>query len=236
MGQSIDADIFYTNKQTDKLLYIAKKNNIDCDKTVFLDIPYRFKNSELKHLETNIQSMPYKIYNNEIQNIDIFLAKNPYTEIEQIAKTIVKLVRNENYRYKDIAIITKQLNTYASLIKAIFSNYSIPVFMDENKELSQNEVAKFLLALLEIFASNWSYESVIQYMKTGFIDISNEEIYEFENYTKKWGIKGNKWYNQQFKFGKNDNEDEKQKAKAIKQAKKLLQREGLLPPDEPLAS
>ena len=29
---------------------------------------------------------------------------------------------------------------------------------------------------------------------------------------------------------------EKQKAKAIKQAKKLLQREGLLSPDEPLAS
>ena len=29
---------------------------------------------------------------------------------------------------------------------------------------------------------------------------------------------------------------EKQKAKAIKQAKKLLQREGLLPPDEPVAS
>ena len=29
---------------------------------------------------------------------------------------------------------------------------------------------------------------------------------------------------------------EKQKEKAIKQAKKLLQREGILPPDEPLAS
>ena len=29
---------------------------------------------------------------------------------------------------------------------------------------------------------------------------------------------------------------EKQKAKAIKQAKKLLQKKGLLPPDEPLAS
>jgi hypothetical protein len=29
---------------------------------------------------------------------------------------------------------------------------------------------------------------------------------------------------------------EKQKAKAIKQAKKLLQREGLLPPDESFAS
>ena len=31
-------------------------------------------------------------------------------------------------------------------------------------------------------------------------------------------------------------EKQKAKAKAIKQAKKLLQREGLLPPDEPLAS
>ena len=29
---------------------------------------------------------------------------------------------------------------------------------------------------------------------------------------------------------------EKQKSKIIKQAKKLLQKEGLLPPDEPLAS
>ena len=29
---------------------------------------------------------------------------------------------------------------------------------------------------------------------------------------------------------------EKQKSKAIKQTKKLLQQEGLLPPDEPLAS
>ena len=29
---------------------------------------------------------------------------------------------------------------------------------------------------------------------------------------------------------------ERQKAKAIKQAKKLLQKEGLLPPDEPLSS
>ena len=29
---------------------------------------------------------------------------------------------------------------------------------------------------------------------------------------------------------------EKQKAKAIRQAKKLLQREGTLPPDKPLAS
>ncbi len=29
---------------------------------------------------------------------------------------------------------------------------------------------------------------------------------------------------------------DKQKAKAIKQAKKLLQQEGILPPDEPIAS
>ena len=47
------------------------------------------------------------------------------------------------------------------------------------------EFSKYILALLEIFSKNWSYESVIQYIKTGFIDISNEEIYEFDVLTGK---------------------------------------------------
>ena len=36
-----------------------------------------------------------------LENIKLFLAKNQYSEIEQVAKNILKLVRDQKYRYKD---------------------------------------------------------------------------------------------------------------------------------------
>ncbi len=216
MQTNIEKDIFHPNKQTaDKLLFIARENEIECEKTVFLNIPYRFENKELLHLEQNIQAIPYKTYNGEVSNISIFLAKNPYSEIEEVAKQIIKLVKQNNYRYKDIIVMTKQVETYSSLCKAIFTSYNIPLFMDEKKELSQNEFAKYILAILEVYSSNWAYEAVIEYIKTGFTDIDENEIYEFENYTKKWGIKGSKWYKNEWNFGE-DTEDKKQIAERMK--------------------
>ena len=128
------------------------------------------------------------------------MASNQYSEIENVAKEIIKLVKNENYRYKEISIITKDLSNYANLIKAIFANYNIPVFIDEKKELSQNIFMKYIISLLDIYAKSWSYDSVINYIKTGFVKIDNDDIYMLENYCKKWGIKGSKWYVGEWSF------------------------------------
>ena len=215
LNTNMETDLFYESKKTaDKLLYIARSNEIKCEKTIFMDEFHRFKNKELIHLEQNIQSVPYKKYEQNIENLSIFLAKNPYSEVEYVAKEIVKLVKYNNYRYRDIIVITNEIENYASLAKAIFGAYDIPVFIDEKKELSQNEFAKYILALLEVFSSNWSYEAVIQYLKIGFTDIEKEEIYEFENYCKKWGIKGSKWYKGNWNFGEQE-EDKKEKAERM---------------------
>ena len=159
----------------------------------------------LKHIEKNLYSIPYKKYENEnLKNIHLFLANNQYSEIENIAIKIVKLVKNEGYRYRDISIITKNLDTYSNLCKVIFNKYQIPVFIDEKKDLSQNIIVKYLLSILEIFAKNWSYESVFNYIKTGFLDIEPEEIYALENYCLKWGIKYSKWYKGEWNFHDED--------------------------------
>ena len=175
------------------------------DKPVFMENVWRFKNDELKHIEKNLYSIPYKKYENEnLKNIHLFLANNQYSEIENIAIKIVKLVKNEGYRYRDISIITKNLDTYSNLCKVIFNKYQIPVFIDEKKDLSQNIIVKYLLSILEIFAKNWSYESVFNYIKTGFLDIEPEEIYALENYCLKWGIKYSKWYKGEWNFHDED--------------------------------
>lgn len=105
-----ESDVFYANKITaDKLLYLARKEDISIEKSVKLDQNFRFQNKELEHLERNIYAMPYEKYEEPISNLQLFLANNPYTEVEHIAEEIVKLVRDQHYRYNEIAVITKNI-------------------------------------------------------------------------------------------------------------------------------
>ena len=211
IGTNPDTDIFYTNKNTlDKIFQIAKQENIKIEKPVLLDKNYRFKVSELKHLEENIYAVPYKKYTDQIKNIELFLAKNQYSEIEHVGAEIVKLVRDHGYRYNEISVITKDLEGYASLCKVILNKYHIPVFIDEKKDLNQNILVRYILAILNIFAQNWTYESVFEYLKTGFIQIDSMDINLLENYCLKWGVRGKKWYQEEWNFY-NESDDEKEK-------------------------
>lgn len=198
-----DSDVFYSNKVTaNKLIKIAQNNNINISKPVHLSENHRFKSKELKHLEENIYSNIYKKYDTENKDIKLFLAMNPYSEIENVANKIIENVRDKGYRYKEIGIITKDIDTYSGLIKAIFSKYDIPVYIDEKKDISQNILIKYITSLLDIFAKNWSYESVISYVKLKLCaDLEDNDIYLLEDYCKKWGIKYSKWYREDWKFG-----------------------------------
>ena len=189
-----DTDIFYSNKQTlKKILNIVKENGFNLEEPVFLNNTYRFKTEELKYLSENISSIKINKYNEETKNIQLFLAQNPYSEIEQIAKQITKLVRDENLRYKEIAIIAKNIDEYSSLVRSIFSKYEIPVFIDEKRDLNQNIITQYILSIIEILNKNFTTESIFFYLKSGFCDIEKDEIFKLENYCTKWGIKQNKW-------------------------------------------
>ncbi len=191
-----DTDIFYSNKQTaQKIINLAKDEKIKIENEIKIDSKNaRFKAEELKHIEESLYNIPLKKYEKDVENVKLFLANNPYSEIEHLAIQIVKLVRNEKYRYKDISIITKNLDTYSNLCKAIFHKYDIPIFIDEKKDLNNNILIQYILSILEIFSKNWSHESVFNYIKTGLLDIDEQEIYKLENYCLRWGIKQNKWY------------------------------------------
>ena len=211
LSQNQDTDIFYANKLTlDKLYYIARQQNLQIEKPVFMQDTYRFKSKELKHLEENIYGVPYIRYNENLKDIDLFLGKNQYSELENIAKEIVKLVKYKNYRYKDISVITKDLEGYSSLCRAIFNKYEIPVFIDEKKDLSQNVLVKYILSVINIFAKNWSANSVLEYIKTGLVsEIEEEDIWLLENYSIKWGIKGSRWYIGDWNFYNESDEEQK---------------------------
>lgn len=217
-----EEDIFYDNKKTiERILAIAKAVGVNVEPEVKLEKKYRFKTPELQYLESNLYATKYHKYGQHVENLSLFLAKNPYSEVEQVAKQIIKLVKEKKYRFQDIAIITKDISTYSGLVKAISEEYEIPVFVDEKKDLSQNIFVKYMLALLSIFAKNWSYDSVMDYVKSGFLKIDKEDIYLFEKYTLALGIEYKKWYEGEWNFGE-VTESEKEEIEKVKAVRKQV--------------
>ena len=216
-----DIDIYYPNKLTVKrLLDLAKENDIGTEEFVHLEIEPRFKTKELKFLSNNLYNNKSKRYEENVENLGLFLAKNEYSEVEEVAKKIQKLVRKENLRYRDISIITKNIEGYSSLVRAIFRQYDIPVFIDEKRDLNQNIIVKYVLSILEILTKNFSFDSIFSYIKLGFFDYDKEEIFKLENYCNKWGIKLNKWKND-FTY-ELDNENKKNEVQRLNEIKKEI--------------
>ena len=200
-----NTDIFYPNKVTYKKIIDLLDKNEKVQKLNLNEL-YRFKNEELKYIEKYL-------YNTKIQkcetgkSINLFLAKNYYSEIENVAKNIVKLIKNKDIRYKDISIITKNIENYSSLTKSIFKKYEIPIFIDEKRDLNQNIIVQYVLSIIEVISKNYSYESIFNYLKTGFVEIEENDIFKLEKYCIKYGIKNNKFKND-FKYGINEKNKE----------------------------
>jgi len=223
LDKNPEIDIFYSNKQTaEKLMNIANEEDVKIEKSVFLDNKKaRFKSEELLHIEQNLYSIKQRKYEELPKNLSIFLANNQYSEVEYVASKIVELVKEKKYRYKDISIITKNLDTYSNLCKAIFDEYDIPVFIDKKKDLSDNILVQYILAVLDIFSKNWSHEAVFNYIKTGFLQMEQEDIYELENFCMKWGIKQTKWYKGEWNF-KEDSKNDEDRLEKMKNLRKLI--------------
>ncbi|WP_287823267.1 helicase-exonuclease AddAB subunit AddB [Clostridium sp.] len=195
-GKNYGTDIFEFTKGTeDRILEIIKNNNIKLDKPIVLTKKpfHRFKDSkEIAFLEKNIFAFPYEKYKSKTVDIKLFRAQNTYSEVENTARDIIKMCRDKGYRFKDIAVITRDLQSYENIIASIFKEYEIPYFIDEKRNIEGNLIVVLITSVIEILTKNWSYESVFRYLKTGLTNVSNESVDILENYVLAAGIKGKK--------------------------------------------
>lgn len=190
----MEDDIFYFNKVfANKLIDISHGLNYEVKEVCLESNEYKYKSDELKFLEENM-FFNNKKCNKELKDIKVFLAKNPYSEIEFAAKQIHNLVKKSGLRYNEIAVITESLDRFSEDVKVIFKKYNIPVFVDEKKDLNQNVLIRFIIALLDVFSKKFSEEAVLDFLKIGLLNIEKEDIFLLENYTRKWDIRGNKWF------------------------------------------
>ncbi len=156
---------------------------------------FRMKDSdELIHLESNFFSYPNKSFSAKTEDIILFEAGNIYTEVEQCAKYIINQCRDNGRRYRDISVVTRNLEGYKNIVEAIFSEYEIPFFIDSKSDITNHPLVRLVLSMLDIFNNNWTYEDVFSYLKAGLLSIPSSDIDLIENYVLACGIRGSRWY------------------------------------------
>lgn len=155
----------------------------------------RFESKELEFLEKEWEND--SVYTLPTPNISAFTAVDPYSEIEHTAIEILRLVRENNYRFRDISVLCADMDNYYHLIEVIFADYDIPYFTDKKIPITDHPVIIPVLAIFDIFANSFSYDSIFSYLRTGYANISDDETDILENYVLEHGISGKKsWFSE----------------------------------------
>lgn len=157
---------------------------------------FRYRdNRELAHLEKNLFRLSKESYSETCEHIFLSEAKSFTEEVRYVGVQIKRLLREENYKYQDIAVVTGDLQTYAHFVEKEFPKFGIPFFLDMTKGILLNPFIEYIKSGLEIVLGGYSYETIFHFLRSGMVDISTEEIDALENYVLALGIKGVRRWN-----------------------------------------
>jgi len=187
-------DIFETGMKTwAKLTAYAKSNNIPCsvDKC---EKPLKYTSETLAFLNTHVLR-PITEKSSVCNNLSITECGNLYEEAEFVCAQIKELVISHNYNYRDIAVISRQLEEYAYIFDSVFQKYDIPFFMDIKKNAMHTRLMQYIINTVNLITeTSPSLETVLTFIKTSFSNKSFSDINVLEEYSYEWNLSGKDFF------------------------------------------
>jgi ATP-dependent helicase/nuclease subunit B len=195
-----ELDLFRMTGDTCQTLQtIPQAEGVTIEDPVVLPAPLRFRNESLLHLEKYFDMIPIQEFSGDTA-VHIAQAANRRSEMEGIARKITGLVRKDGYRYREIAILSRNSHEYKDVLEAIFTDYGIPYYVDRKSPMQHHPLIEMLRSSLEIINGNWRYEPIFRAVKTELLfpfEKSQAKLREkmdrLENYVLAYGIQGDKW-------------------------------------------
>ncbi|MFA5240140.1 MAG: PD-(D/E)XK nuclease family protein, partial [Phycisphaerae bacterium] len=191
-------NMFSPTEQTyAELIETVKKNKLQLAKPIILKEGVRFSGSrELGHIEREIfKPKPGKVPTEG--SVRIVSAPNVRAEVQFIAREILRLLKEKDYRYRDIAVIASDIDRYEHYITACFEDYGIPFFIDKRRSLNQHPAIGLICSALQVVLNGFSHSDIFSFIKTDMAPIERSEADLLENYCLAFGVTGADWTNGQ---------------------------------------
>ena len=195
-----EIDLFHRQWKTRQtVLELAKSLDIEVRESE-LPTAYRFgAQAELAGLERYLAT---GLHSPITENGAVVIAEaaNRRKEIEGVAVDMIRLCREQQYRWRDIAVLVRDEGNYGNLMERVFTDMKIPFFRDGKRQGVHHPLAEFLRSVIEAL-QGWRYEPLFRTLKTGFFAATRAELDIVENYVLMYGIHGAKWQ-EEWQYGR----------------------------------
>ena len=124
----------------------------------------------------------------------ISLVACPHAEAEAAfaAREILKSTRNGG-RFRDCAVLVRNLDSYHKPLARAFHRYAIPFFLDRRESVAHHPLAELTRGALRTVAFDWRQDDWFAALKAGFSPVKEDAIDELENAALESGWRGKKW-------------------------------------------
>lgn len=201
------AEIFSECDKTKALF--ENKYAMDCGKpqkteyTKLGNSAVRYKNDTLRVLRDFLQGEKAE-KPADPHGITLAYSHNMSGEADFVCANIRKLVRNEGYRYSDIAVICAAPTKYRDAVRSAALRYEVPMFVDLPEPVSEKPLLRYLDCLL-CAAEDPRGINIIRYIRSGFARIPSDkkegktvpltlrDQHITEEYANRWDLKNRRW-------------------------------------------
>ena len=189
-----DTTIFFAPRRTRAwLTELAKRGGVRIAPHIELREPRRFASPVLAAAEENLYRSDKHPYEGDTAGVEIYRAAGIYDECDYVARRIRSLIES-GYRYRDIAIIARDLSRYAGVLDICLEKYGISYFMDQPQDIDAVPIVRLVSSAFDIVTRGFDRDDVLTLLKTGLCSYSVEDIADFENYLFVWDISGRGFY------------------------------------------
>ncbi len=181
------------NETYTRLKRISQQEQQAIATPLMMTTAHRFLSPELNYLSQHIFRSPIIPYPERNQHIQAVLTANEYDEVDYTLATIRNLIQTKQYRYRDIVIISRDLQTYQNCLQTAFEKYQVPFYMDTLKTITSSPLIRFIQLTFHYLTKPFSSEQLISLLKCGVTPFSFTDIACLENYAYLWNLKKKDW-------------------------------------------
>lgn len=155
-------------------------------------LPLGEADTALAHIERNFFTGG-SAWTGESGTVQLCEAGTALHEVEWVASEIMRLVRTQGLRWRDITVAARVLDDYEPTVRTVFARWGIPLYCSRRADILCEPVVTLLLGALDAVCGGFSYEEMFRCLKTTLAGLTAEECDVLENYVLKWSIHGTMW-------------------------------------------